>query len=50
MSKERIRKMIKKLSEMREGSQQFKDQKRRILSLRMFGRMPNKTDNINEDE
>jgi predicted DNA binding CopG/RHH family protein len=50
MSKERIKPMIRKLAKMREDSKQFKDQKRRILSLRMFGRMPKKTDKLNEDE
>jgi hypothetical protein len=35
---------------MREGSKQFRDQKRRIVSLRLFGRMPKKTDKLSEDE
>lgn len=50
MSKEKIKPMVRKLSKMREGSKQFKDQKKRILSLRMLGRMPKKTDKLTEDE
>jgi hypothetical protein len=50
MLKERIKPMIRKLAKMREGSKQFEDQKRRILSLRMFGRMPKKTDKLSGDE
>jgi hypothetical protein len=46
----RVKRMVRNLARMREGSRQFRDQKRRILSLRMFGRMPKKSDKLNEDE
>jgi hypothetical protein len=50
MPGQKVKEMVRNLARMREGSQQFKDQKRRILSIRMFGRMPKKSDKISEDE
>lgn len=49
MSERKRKEMIKKLSKMTEGSKQFEDQKRRILSLRLRGRLPHKSDKDSED-
>ena len=38
-TKVREKELIKNLSDMREGSRQFEDQKKRIIYLKLYGRL-----------